>query len=122
GCAARYVSSRFELKEPSDIGRVHLAIIGRIGLCWSVIPTKQPGSAASITRWTAFQNDSMSIVPCRLSRGFSTTESMIVSRLSSALDIRFIIACPPELPSRFLSDDAKGNLSYPRHRAGLVRK
>ena len=47
------------------------------------MPTKQPGNAASITCRTAFQNDSMSIVPCRRSRGFSTGESMIVFRLAS---------------------------------------
>ena len=51
-----------------------------------------PGIDASMTRWTAFQNDSTWIAACKFSRDLSTAGSMIIRRFRLVLDVRFIHA------------------------------
>jgi hypothetical protein len=80
-----------------------LAIRGEIGLCCKVRPMKQVGTAAPITSWTAFQNESTSFAACRCSSGFSNVGSTVDSGLAVALDRRFIPHACLRKPQLFIA-------------------
>src|SRR6266576_4588863 len=84
-----------------------LAIRGEIGLCCKVRPMKQVGTAAPITSWTAFQNESTSFAACRCSSGFSNVGSIINCGLALALDRRFISLPVPVQRWMVFSTNAK---------------
>ena len=75
----------------------------RIGLCCKVRPMKQVGTAAPITSWTAFQNESTSFAACRCSSGFSNVGSTVDSGLAVALDRRFIPHACLRKPQLFIA-------------------
>jgi len=90
-------------KKPPGSFCVALAIRGEIGLCCKVKPMKQVGTAAPITSWTAFQNESTSFAACRCSSGFSNIGSIVDCGLAVALDRLFIPHAGPRKPQLLIA-------------------